>query len=82
MHYVYLLHSDKTGTFYVGSTSDLRQRLYQHNQGRNISTKYGAPWKVLYYEAFPAKALAQERERKLKHHGRGLVELKKRLGFG
>ena len=81
MHYVYLLHSEKHKRFYIGESSDLKQRLYQHNQGQTASTKPFAPWNLVYYEAFPTKALALERERKLKLYGRGLVELKKRLGF-
>ncbi|OGL37684.1 hypothetical protein A3B63_03725 [Candidatus Saccharibacteria bacterium RIFCSPLOWO2_01_FULL_49_22] len=81
MHYVYLLRSNKTGEFYIGSTGDLRNRFYQHNESRNTSTKYGVPWTLVYYEAFPTKATALERERKLKRYGKGLVELKKRLGF-
>ena len=81
MHYVYLLKSKKTGSFYIGSTADLKQRFYKHNQGSNTSTKSGVPWELVYYEAFPAKTLALQRERKLKQYGRGLVELKQRLGF-
>ncbi len=81
MHYVYLLRSKVKSNFYVGSTSDLRRRLQQHNDGLNRSTRFGVPWEVIYYEAFPTKALAMDREYKLKHYGRGLVELKKRLGF-
>ena len=81
MFYVYLLRSDKNDKFYIGYSSDLRQRLQQHNQGQNISTKSGIPWQLVYYEAFQTKALAMERERKLKRYGKGLVELKKRLGF-
>jgi putative endonuclease len=81
MYYVYLLRSQKTGKFYVGSTSDLQRRFYQHNEGLNTSTKSDRPWNLVYYEAFPAKALALGRERNLKRYGKGLVELKKRLGF-
>jgi len=81
MHYVYLLRSDKTSGFYVGSTNDLQKRFYRHNEGQNTSTKYSVPWRLVYYEAFPTKATALERERKLKRYGKGLVELKKRLGF-
>jgi len=81
MHYVYLLRSEKTQKFYIGSTANLRQRFYQHNHGMSISTKAYVPWELVYYEAFPTKTLALLREHKLKHHGRGLLELKKRLGF-
>ena len=81
MHYVYLLKSKKTGHFYIGSIADLKKRFYKHNHGFNTSTKSGVPWELIYYEAFPLKALALERERKLKRYGRGLVELKIRLGL-
>ncbi len=81
MYYVYLLRNQKTGKFYIGSTADLRKRFYQHNNHQSIATKSQDSWVLVYYEAFPAKTFALERERKLKHHGRGLVELKKRLGF-
>lgn len=81
MHYVYLLRSEQTSEFYIGSTNDLKKRFYQHNDSQNTSTKHGVPWTLIYYEAFPTKATALERERKLKAHGKGLVELKKRLGF-
>ena len=82
MYYVYLLQSIKTKKFYIGATNDLRKRFYQHNQGNSLATKAGVPWKLVYYEAFPTKALALQREHRLKHYGRGLTELKKRLGFG
>jgi len=79
MYYVYLLWSSKAQKFYIGSTSDLRQRLISHNTGSNVSTKYGRPWVVQYYEAYPTKADALRREIKLKRHGKGLAELKKRI---
>lgn len=78
---MYLLQSQKDESFYIGSTADLKQRFKQHNLGRSKATKSGIPWELVYYEAFPSKALALERERELKRYGRGLVELKKRLGF-
>ena len=81
MHYVYLLRSQVTNKFYIGSTSDLKKRFYQHNQGNNTSTKSGIPWDIVYYEAYSEKTFALATERKLKQYGRGLVELKKRLGF-
>ncbi|MBP7807357.1 GIY-YIG nuclease family protein, partial [Candidatus Saccharibacteria bacterium] len=52
MHYVYLLQSQKDGTFYVGSTGDLKRRFYQHNQSQSTATKAKVPWKLVYYEAY------------------------------
>ena len=79
MNYVYLLRSQKSHKFYIGSTADLRKRLSSHNAGQNTATKYDTPWEVVYYEAYPTKADAMRRELKLKHHGKGLAELKKRI---
>ena len=45
MYYVYLVRSETDKTFYVGSTSDLKRRFYQHNKGQNIATKTKVPWK-------------------------------------
>ena len=79
MFYVYLLKSTVKDTTYVGSTNDLRRRFKEHNNGENKSTKKYKPWILVYYEAYKSKSDALNRERKLKHHARGLIELKKRI---
>ena len=79
MYYVYVLKSKKTAKIYFGYTSDLRLRFKQHNRGKNISTKSGVPWESVYYESYKSKSDAQRRERMLKHDGRSLVWLKKRM---
>lgn len=79
MHYLYVLRSEGSHRWYIGQTSDLRSRLDQHNKGRNTSTKSGIPWELVYYEAYQTKKLALQRELKLKNHGKGFAELKKRI---
>ncbi len=79
MNYVYLLYSQTTKRFYVGFTTDLKKRFTQHNAGKSIATKAGVPWELLYYEAYSVKKDAIVRETKLKHHGKGLSELKRRV---
>ena len=81
MHYVYMLQSMISNKTYIGSTSDLRKRLSEHNSGKSISTKRDGPWSVLYYEAFAKEGLARDREKKLKYDGNATRELKKRLGL-
>lgn len=81
MHYVYLIYSRKLEKFYVGETSDLRRRLSEHNQGKSFSTQYGRPWEVIYYEAYASKHAALVRERRLKQYGKGLAQLKNRIGL-
>jgi len=76
---MYVLKSQKHNVFYIGCTEDLRQRILQHNKGSSKATKHSAPWALLYYEAYTSLKLARNREIKLKHHGKGLSELKKRI---
>ncbi len=78
MHYVYILKSLKTGELYKGSTADLRQRMANHNSGKVVATKHGAPWKLVYYEAFISKHDARTEELFLKS-GKGRERIKNLL---
>ncbi len=66
MFYIYCLESKKTDELYFGFTADLRRRLKEHNQKLNFSTKRGAPWKLIYYEACLNELDAKRREKYLK----------------
>ena len=79
MYYVYLLQSEKTEKFCVGFTSNLKQRIAQHNAGQVTSAKANTPYKLVYFEGFRSKRDALIREKKLKHHGQGIRRLKERL---
>jgi putative endonuclease len=78
MYFVYVLRSEGTGRHYVGHTSELTQRLGQHNNGITKSTKNRGPWVLIYQERYPTKADAMRRERFLKT-GQGREELKQLL---
>ena len=78
MYFVYVLRSEATGHHYVGYTSDLAQRLGQHNNGITKSTKNRGPWVLVHQEGFMTKAEAMRRERFLKT-GQGREELKRLL---
>lgn len=78
--YVYVLMSRKTGGWYIGSTKDMQKRILSHNSGRNLSTKYGMPWRVVYCEIGLNRDDARARERYLKS-GQGRRYLKNRLKF-
>ena len=79
MFYTYVLFSISKRRFYIGSSSDLRKRLSEHNQGENTSTKFGKPWSLIYYEAYTKKSLAQARERVFKKRGKAWQSLRKRI---
>ena len=79
MFYVYLLRSTKDGTLYIGYTKDLRQRLEQHRKGRAQTTKKHLPVELVYYEAYKSQKDAVSREQGLKHYGKALAQLKRRI---
>ena len=79
MHYVYILKSEAFDTFYVGMAKDVRRRLDEHNAGLSKHTSKFRPWKLIYFEAYMTESLARIRETKLKNHGKGFQELKKRI---
>jgi len=66
MYYVYILQSEVDRRLYVGYSKNLKQRLRDHNQGKNISTKGKTPLRLVYYEAFLNKKDALGREKYLK----------------
>ncbi len=61
-HFVYILLSLKDKKFYIGSTNNLKRRVSEHNQGKNISTAKRLPLKLIYYEAHLSKEDAERRE--------------------
>jgi putative endonuclease len=62
MYYVYVLWSDKLHKRYVGFTSNLSQRLSDHNSGKSPFTKRGIPWKMIYTEEYLSEIDARKRE--------------------
>ena len=79
MFYVYVLRSTERGErFYLGNTSDLKQRLQSHNRGENKAMK-GHQWELVYYEAYLTFAAARQREHKLKQDGRAKRFLMQRI---
>ena len=64
--YAYILRSLADGNFYVGFTSDLKNRIAEHQCGRVYSTKGRLPMELVYYEACRNRADATKREKYLK----------------
>ena len=78
MYYVYLLEN-KQGKIYVGYSSNLKQRLKDHNSGHNEFTGRFRPWSLVYYEAYFSMVDARNRESQIKSYGSILGQLKKRI---
>ncbi len=79
MYYVYILFSQKLNKRYIGSTSDIRKRIDDHNSGKSNFSSRGIPWKLIYYEAFINKQDALKEETFLKT-GKGRERIKYLFG--
>lgn len=67
VHYVYLLQSERfPEQRYIGVTSDLKQRIPDHNSGKSAHTSKYVPWKLVTYVAFSDRRKAESFERYLK----------------
>lgn len=62
MYFTYILRSKINGRHYYGHSAVLAERLKAHNSGKVKSTKGYRPWEVIYYEEYPTKSEAYQRE--------------------
>ncbi|GLV28837.1 endonuclease [Sphingobium sp. TomTYG75] len=68
---VYLLASRKNGTLYIGVTSDLTKRIYQHRNGliESFTSDYGVK-RLVWFEPHDAMESAIQREKRIKKWNR------------
>jgi predicted GIY-YIG superfamily endonuclease len=78
VHYVYILQSEKDGSYYKGCTDDLKKRIEEHNSRTVKYTSGKAPYKLAWYCAFKDRNQALDFESYLKH-GSGWAFAKKHL---
>ena len=69
--YIYILASDRIGTLYIGVTSNLTKRIYEHKEAdiSGFTKKYDVK-KLVYYEVFEDIEEAIKREKRLKRYKR------------
>ena len=77
--YLYVLKSKKDNQCYIGSTSDIRRRVREHNSGSVISTKPRLPTELVYYEAYKSEKDARHRETSLRLKSRAYAQLRERI---
>lgn len=67
-YFVYILASQRNGTLYIGVTSDLVKRVWQHKNklADGFTKKYGVD-KLVYFETTSDVISAIEREKQLKN---------------
>ena len=70
MYFAYILQSETTGRYYIGSTDDVYRRLKQHNdpEYRHSKTtkRFKGPWKLVYWEKYQSRSEAMLREKQIK----------------
>ena len=77
--YVYLLENQGDKNWYIGYSTDLKQRVERHQKGDGArTTARKQNWGLIYYEAYKDERDAKGRERFLKS-GSGWKFLKKQL---
>jgi putative endonuclease len=71
VYYTYILASKRNGTLYIGVTSDLARRAWEHREGMlpGFTKKYGVKL-LVYYETFDDVDAAIHRETRLKKYKR------------
>jgi len=78
-YYVYILESINHRNLYIGFTTDITNRLIEHNAGHVPSTKPYIPYKIVYFEAYGTKEEAIQREQNLKLRSNAWNQLKLRI---
>ena len=71
MHYVYMITNRKDGTLYIGVTTDLQKRIWQHKH-KSIEKKrkkYNLT-RLVYYEIYEDYWDAANREKRMKKWNR------------
>lgn len=69
--FVYLMTNRPDGTLYVGVTSDLARRAWEHREGAidGFTKRYGLK-RLVWYEAHDDIRTAIQREKSMKHWSR------------
>ena len=66
MYLVYILYSPSRNKYYVGSASEIAERLRRHNTNHSGFTGKALDWELKHTEEFTDKAAALKRERQIK----------------
>jgi len=71
VYYVYILTNDRHTVLYIGSTSNLKKRVYHHKNKLipGFTKKYNVH-KLVYFEKFDCKEMATSREQQIKNGSR------------
>ncbi|MEI7604334.1 MAG: GIY-YIG nuclease family protein [bacterium] len=71
MYYVYILKSVNFNRYYIGYTSGLSRRLFEHNNGNTPSLRKYLPYEIIHTEEYENKGDAMKREKEIKSYKGG-----------
>jgi putative endonuclease len=75
MYFLYILYSAKLDKYYIGSTSNINERLRKHNCNHKGFTGSNEDWILKHKEIFESKSEALKREQEIKKwKSRKLIE--------
>ena len=65
--YVYIITNQKHGTLYIGVTSNLERRIFEHKEGltKGFASRYGCT-RLVWYDDFDSIGAAIQREKTMK----------------
>ena len=66
MYLTYILFSSKKNKYYIGSTSNLEERIKKHNSNHKGFTGGVGDWQVIYQDNYQSKSEATQRELQIK----------------
>jgi len=66
MYFVYIIQSEVDESYYIGSSENVKSRIWEHNFGRTGYTKNKRPWVLKYERSFVTKTEALVEEKRLK----------------
>jgi putative endonuclease len=66
--YLYIAQAKKTGNYYVGISTDVKQRIITHNKGKgSVMAKTQGPFELVYKsKRLPNQSVARKLEIKMK----------------
>ena len=66
MYFVYIIQSEKYGSFYSGISGNINKRFSEHNSGAVKYTSSKRPYKLIWFCVFGDKKMAFDFEKYLK----------------
>jgi putative endonuclease len=67
MHHTYILFSKSKNKYYIGSTSNIQERIIKHNSNHKGFTGKMNDWEIVYSEEFDSIQKARFREKQIKN---------------